>query len=305
VSILDSISVADPEQLRRAAERLGERHSVAEIADLNRAGVRNLLASAHPEIIDLLDSALGELRRDGMALLASMPTTSDEMLALMCQYVGELEAVGERPVSYVEHITPSTVVDIDRRPHSQRRTALMPHTDQSARGNPPDYLVLACVANDADAGGESVLVPVEPIATHLSSADPDCYRLLQDPVFPIFNVPRRDFAVTAPLLRLREPDRSDEPPGRHHQLRFRDEAIRAGLEVMNRPGDGHVAAFETFSSEIHAERRWLVHRLVPGDVLFVDNKRVLHGRKAITGDAERDLIRLTGRYWPVMVGAGA
>ncbi len=275
-------AVTAPENLRAAAPRLDARFSVEEIAALDPPAVAELVAEA----VEALDEVAAALRADGMAMLEAMPVSSDVTLALTCRYLGELVPAKERPVAYIDHVRPASAPD-GPQPHSRRRTALPPHTDQSARANPPDYLALACVANESDAGGESVLVPIEPIARHLRSVDARAHHLLQDAEFPIFNVPRRDFAVTAPLLRLRE--------GRH-EIRFRDEAIRAGLREMNRSSEEHVAAFERLSAQIHDERWWLVHRLRPGEMLLFDNKRILHGRTAIHGDSLRDLKRLNGTY---------
>ncbi|RBQ20661.1 hypothetical protein DP939_06130 [Spongiactinospora rosea] len=285
--------VRAPEGLRAAAQAVENGHSVAGVAAMSRDDTGDVLREVCPDAVGALASVSKALSDDGLALLQGVPTDSDVLLALMCQFVGGLVAATERPVRYIDHVTPSDATDPRQRPHSQRRTALMPHTDQSARGEPPHYLVLACVANDAETGGESVLVRIEPIAQWLAASDPRSYDLLQEPEFPIFNVPKRDFAITAPLLTVEERDGT-----RRHALRFRDEAVRAGMREMNRPSDAHVAAFERLSSEIHDERWWSVHRLVPGEVLFLDNRRVLHGRKAILGERHRDLKRLNGRYWP-------
>lgn len=52
----------------------------------------------------------------------------------------------------------------------------------------------------------------------------------------------------------------------------------------------HAAAFEAFEAAI---RRHQVanFRLTPGDVLVIDNRRILHGRSAITGSRDRHLVR--------------
>lgn len=60
------------------------------------------------------------------------------------------------------------------------------------------------------------------------------------------------------------------------------------------------AAFEAFTAAVAATPRTTL-RLQPGDVLVIDNHRMLHGRSPIEGDAARHL----RRYWLEPVAATA
>ncbi len=67
-------------------------------------------------------------------------------------------------------------------------------------------------------------------------------------------------------------------------LRFRPDVLRAGLDVLKEPGDSDrrkaIAAFADFLKN-YPEK--LETRLEEGAMLFIDNRRVLHGRRAFTG----------------------
>jgi hypothetical protein len=268
--------------------------TVEQVARMPVAQRAALLAGTGGELDAMAASVARALDQVGACLVRGVPTTDDTVLALLATGLGELVPTTERPVGYLEDVAPVDETEASTRPHSQRRSALMPHTDQSARGTPPDFLVLACVANECDRGGESILVFAQPVVDHLGDTEPDAVDLLQDPVFPLFNVPKRDFAVTAPLLWFDDERRA--PGAAVVRTRFRDEAVRAGFEVMHRPSAAHVAAFEALAQRYHDETRWVLCRLDPGDVLVVDNTRVLHGRTELRGGQRRHLRRLNGRY---------
>lgn len=249
-----------------------------------------------PALAEVMASVATELGETGTCLLRGLPEVTDAVLVLMASAIGELvPAAASRPRRYVEDIVPVDEVALAERPHSQRRTALPPHTDQSARETPPDFLALACVANEPDRGGESVLVPAGPVVEQLRATVPDVVELLQDPVFPLFNVPKRDFAITAPLVWVEGEALTGESGGTV-RTRFRDEAVRAGLVELRRPSDAHVAAFESLAAAYHDETWWVELCLEPGDALFFDNTRVLHGRREVSGGHRRHLKRVSGRY---------
>ncbi len=66
------------------------------------------------------------------------------------------------------------------------------------------------------------------------------------------------------------------------------------------PQAAHVEALDTFrrelSQQIRAGHESL--RLTPGDALFIDNRRVLHGRAGISAESRRSLLRLWVRRAP-------
>lgn len=290
-------SIAVPRDVNHhKATEVGADH----IFRLDLDSTRHLLHQMSDGLPAVLDEVVARLRRDTVVLLTEAPVHADDALMAMCHYVGALVPAIERPIAYLDHVTPGRAdfEDGKEAPLSQQRNSLMPHTDQSARSNPPDYLALACVQNDTENSGESILVPIEPIAQHLRDSAPRAYDLLQDAVYPIFNVPKNDWASTGPLLRLRRGKSHDGKEIEYHEVRFRDRGVRAGFQTMTTPPSPYVESFEMLSQHIHDENRWIVHKLLPGEMVFFDNARVLHGRKAIAGHAERDLKRLNGNYWP-------
>src|SRR5688572_19989087 len=90
-----------------------------------------LLAGTGGELDQVAASVALALDQVGACLVRRVPTTDDGVLALMATGLGELVPAAERPVVYLEDIAPVDVAEGSTRPHSQRRSALMPHTDQS------------------------------------------------------------------------------------------------------------------------------------------------------------------------------
>ena len=149
------------------------------------------------------------------------------------------------------------------------------HTDsQSFAGTPPAVQVMACV-RPADRGGESVLVDAWALLDRIAASDPDLYRLL-------FEAPRRIPFVFGDVFGPTV-------------------ALRGGAFVFTQapvapPGDPVAARLAPW---IDAAPR--IERAVSaGEILVVDNHRMLHGRRPFA-DPAREHVRLL--VWTSPVGA--
>lgn len=163
---------------------------------------------------------------------------------------------------------------------------LLAHTDQPYRQPTPGIQLLHCLRNEAP-GGDSTLVDGLAAANALRAADPEAWQAAADTEM----VFRYDMVTDTVVSRghLLEYDRH----GRFQQIR-----LNTKLDAPIPPADGGLDAF-------YRARRWLTEwcndpahqvtfRLEPGDVMFMDNIRVLHGRTSF--DASLGARHLQGAY---------
>jgi gamma-butyrobetaine dioxygenase len=156
---------------------------------------------------------------------------------------------------------------------------LLAHTDLPYRREPPGIQLLHCLVNEAS-GGESTMADGLAAALTLAAEAPSLHRaLVETEVDYRYDMGTDTVVNTGHVL---EYDRHD---------RFRGIRLNTKLDTpLPRPGVDLDAWYEG--------RRWLTdwlndpeHRalfsLEPGDVLFMDNHRVLHGRAAFDQAAGR------------------
>jgi gamma-butyrobetaine dioxygenase len=163
---------------------------------------------------------------------------------------------------------------------------LLAHTDQPYRQPVPGIQLLHCLRNEAP-GGDSTLVDGLAAAQALEVADPEAFRAcVETQVVYRYDMITDTVVGRGPLL---EYDRW----GRFRQIR-----LNTKLDEPVPPADGDLDAF-------YRGRRWLTEwlndpahqvtfRLEPGDVMFMDNIRVLHGRTSF--DASKGARHLQGAY---------
>lgn len=179
-------------------------------------------------------------------------------------------------------------VRADPRPTDLAYTSveLLAHTDQPYRQPTPGIQLLHCLRNEAP-GGDSTLVDGLAAAMALEAADPEAWRAcVETEVVFRYDMITDTVVSRGPLLQY---DRH----GRFEQIR-----LNTKLDAPVPPAHGDLDAF-------YRGRRWLTEwlndpahqvtfRLEPGDVMFMDNIRVLHGRTSF--DASLGVRHLQGAY---------
>jgi gamma-butyrobetaine dioxygenase len=163
---------------------------------------------------------------------------------------------------------------------------LLAHTDEPYRRPPPGIQLLHCLANEAP-GGDSTLVDGLAAAIALQA-----------------DAPRLFLAAVEVEVEFRYDMGTDTVVNTGHLLEYdrhgRYRGIRFNTKIDNplpRPGDD--------LDDWYAARRWLAEwlndpahqvtfRLEPGDTMFMDNHRALHGRTAF--DPTRGRRHLQGCY---------
>ena len=150
--------------------------------------------------------------------------------------------------------------------------ALRAHSDEPYRRPAPGIQMLHCLRNEA-AGGDSTLVDGMAAAMVLEAEHPAWHAALRDTEVEW----RYDMGTDTVVNRgqVLEYDRS----GRHRQIRFNtklDEPIvRPGVDL-----DAYYAGRRWLTAWTNDPAHQVAFRLEPGDIMLMDNHRVLHGRTA-------------------------
>ena len=158
---------------------------------------------------------------------------------------------------------------------------LQVHTDNPYRDPVPGLQLLHCLSNAAE-GGDSVVVDGFRAALTLKEERPEAFALLtRHPVrFAYANATTR-LAAKAPMLGL-------SVVGELVEVRFNNRSL-AGVEAPGEAMAAFYAAYRAFAEILERPELELVFKLAPGDLFIVDNRRVLHGRKAFASAGGRHL----------------
>jgi gamma-butyrobetaine dioxygenase len=164
--------------------------------------------------------------------------------------------------------------------------ALLAHTDQPYRQPVPGIQLLHCLRNEAP-GGDSTLVDGLAAANALAALDPEAHA-----------------ALVETEMEFRYDMGSDTVVGRGHLLEY-DREGRFRQIRLNTKLDAPILQPGRDLDAFYRGRRWLTEwlndpahqvtfRLEPGDVMFMDNLRILHGRTEF--DASKGVRHLQGAY---------
>ncbi|MCA8967065.1 MAG: TauD/TfdA family dioxygenase, partial [Planctomycetes bacterium] len=214
---------------------------------------------------------LAAVERHGFSLLSGVPCEpgSVERVAELFGYV--------RETNYGRHFDVRTVAD----PINLAYTGLglSVHTDNPYRDPAPTLQLLHCLKNEVD-GGETVLVDGFHCATLLASLDPHGCELLGRHRVP-FRFESADAVLEARGAIIETDDR-----GELRTVRYNNRSV----DAFDAPPDvlpGFYRAYRHFTRLLFDPANAVVFKLAPGDLLLLDNRRVLHGRKAFDGAGER------------------
>ena len=214
---------------------------------------------------------LRTVRDAGVAVLRGTPREPLGVLAL-ARLIGPVRAT-----NFGEHFDVVSMPD----PNSNAYTALglLCHTDLPNWERPPGLQLLHCLENDAD-GGDSLLVDGFHAAEKLRRRDPAAFRLLsRHPVDFRFQDRESDIRFRAPAIALDE-------SGAVREVRFNFAVMDAISAPAHRMG-ALCRALRAFAAEIRDPALECRHRLCPGELLVIDNGRVLHGRTAFDPNTGR------------------
>jgi gamma-butyrobetaine dioxygenase len=155
------------------------------------------------------------------------------------------------------------------------------HTDNPYREPTPTLQLLHCLSSSAS-GGESTLVDGFRVAADLrSKARRDFDLLVRHPVLFRYRDADTELDAEVPVISL---DARGGVCAIHFNTRSTAPFRLDGADV-----EPYYAAYRTFGHMLEAPEYQLRVALAPGDLVIVDNLRVLHGRTAFSDAGERHL----------------
>ncbi|WP_136246878.1 2-trimethylaminoethylphosphonate dioxygenase [Halomonas borealis] len=207
---------------------------------------------------------LDDLHRVGFVLVSGVPTDEDGMQTLI-EHVGPLRRTNWGGIADVKSVANAYDLTMTQR-------GLEPHTDNPYRDPIPGYIWLHCLTNAAD-GGANTLVDGYRAAQLLRERDPAAFECLTR-VTPGFRYQDETTWLESegPLIEL-------DSQGRVSRVRYNNRTERVAAlpaEELARYYAARRAFYELLTSD-----ELTVHlKLDPGQMLIMDNYRLLHGRGA-------------------------
>jgi len=214
-------------------------------------------------------TAFATVVRDGVCLLHDLPTEPGALERVVATF----GAVRETNYGRVFDVR------VEPRPDNLAfsAAALAPHTDNPYREPPPSLQLLHCL-QAAEDGGETILIDGFAAAERFRAAEPAAFaELAQVAVRFAWRGPDVRLEARAPVVTL-------DVDGNIVALRVNDRAL-APLDIALERRTSWRRAYAAFMAAIEGEPRATRLALAPGDVLILDNRRILHSRSAYGGGA--------------------
>lgn len=213
-------------------------------------------------------------RRDGVAVVNASPTVPGSVITFM-------DAIGVA----VRDFSFGRIFDISVDPAgwnvAYTSEAVPPHNDFANYANPPSGQVLAMLVNKAT-GGESAIVDGWGAVHRLAETDPAAVEVLSrvDVGFRQYSDSAEAFS-RMPLVRR-------DSAGRVIHLRFSNQLMQP-LPFDHPDLAEWYRAYCLLGAQLSDPANQVQFRLNAGDMLFVNNHRVLHARTEFSSDGARHL----------------
>jgi gamma-butyrobetaine dioxygenase len=209
--------------------------------------------------------------RDGMAFLQGVPIEEGTRKAALLQIAASLSIAGET--------NENRFFDIRSAPETSNNGYIIPaprvHTDHPYRDPVPGFQLLHCLSA-AGYGGETVFVDGMAVAERLRAHDPDAFTALsQIPVRYRFE----ELALTNERTML-----DIDTQGEFRAIHYDDSSI-APLPLKGPRLKKFYAAYRELAQLVREPARSVGYRLQPGDLVLLDNTRILHGHAAFSAGA--------------------
>jgi gamma-butyrobetaine dioxygenase len=210
---------------------------------------------------------LAALMRDGIAFMRDVPASE-----------GEIENAA-RLLGYITETNYGRVFDVRvaAAPNNLAYTerGLGVHTDNPYRDPVPGYQLLHCITVAAE-GGESIFVDGFAVASKLRDEDPEAFAILaRTPVDFAFRDAEAELSARRPLIQL-------DSFGGLQAIHYNSRSISTARIPLDEAEQFYRAygKFAAWLRELEFEYRV---RLQAGELVVIDNWRLLHGRTPFAG----------------------
>lgn len=216
---------------------------------------------------------LQQVDRYGFGKLCNGPV-EDQSLLRVVELFGYI-----RETNYGRHFEVRTEVNPGNLAYTS--LGLQAHTDNPYRDPVPSIQVLYCLESSA-AGGENMVVDGFRAAERLRDENKEWFNLLCK-----YTARFEYSAEPDVILRARRPMIELAPDGELIGIRFNNRSTAAITDVPFADMAMYYEAYRRFGEIIDDEAMEVTFRLEPGECFVVDNTRVLHARKAYSGEGTR------------------
>jgi alpha-ketoglutarate-dependent taurine dioxygenase len=211
--------------------------------------------SAYPDWVadpSIREDWLYYVGRDGLAFLSDVPIEEAAVLQVAAH------------IGFVRETNEGRIFD-------DRSVAALPvHTDNPYRDPVPGFLLLHCLSN-AGRGGESMFVDGMAAAERMRAHDANAFSTLcKTPILYRSQDESVDLAVERTMLDL-------DTQEQFRAICYNDSSI-APLPLKGPLLKRYYAAYRELADLLCDPARSVVRRLQPGDLVLIDNTRILHGR---------------------------
>ena len=212
-----------------------------------------------------LRSFLETLYRRGYARIRNVPNRPAEL----SRVAGLLGAQGQLAASdlFEEVVTPAS----EHAREASRDDA--PHTDQPYRDPIPGYLLQHCLESTGNGGETFVIDGMSAAATLVAEEPLAAVELTRWPALFRYRDGKVDQEKAVTILET-------GPDGSLQRISFNDRAL-VDFRCSSDRLEGCVNAYDSLARILQREGLQHRFRMQPGDVLIVNNRRVLHGRNPI------------------------
>ncbi|MEX2647998.1 MAG: TauD/TfdA family dioxygenase [Alphaproteobacteria bacterium] len=230
----------------------------------------------HAAVVDdpaALYRFLAHVRDRGFAILSGVPCRDAEVerVAALFWYV--------RETNYGRHFDVIAKPDPENLAYTPR--GLAAHTDNPYADPVPGLQLLHCLEQSED-GGDNILVDGFAAAERLRRERPAAFATLaRVPVLYRFADQTADLRALRPVIAC-------DAEGRLRAIHVNDRAFH-GPDADTDDAACFYDAYRAFGALLRSPESEVRVRLAPGDVLIMDNRRTLHGRKAYRAAGRRHL----------------
>jgi hypothetical protein len=233
---------------------------------------------------------LAELNKVGYVLLKNYPTDFENPNNTILEISSEIG----NPVSHDQENTFFWDIKLNLasksnvKTYSEHNHEATLHTDSQYSFYPEDYFSLLCLKKANCGGGISYLLSLQDIIDDLQKLPlgKDCIKILTTQKFPF---------VVPSVFSKEKASNYEFNYGyilQDNEIRFRVDIIEKALELNpDFQTQERLWAFQILKNTILTSVKVLHFHLEENDVIFINNKTMLHGRSSFT-DSERHLLRV-------------
>jgi [2-(trimethylamino)ethyl]phosphonate dioxygenase len=232
-------------------------------------GLEPVEASAYLVDDRALQAVLAQVARFGLAFLSGAGSEPDALEWIVARFGFIRETNYGRMFTVRAKPQPENLAFTDR--------ALELHTDNPYRDPCPTLQLLHVIEADDAGGGENLFADGFAHAEALRARDPEAFALLASQAvgFAYAEASGARLEMRAPVLEL-------DADGEVRAVRVNHRSLVAPALPAERM-EAWYAAYLDYVRALHASEAAHARRLAAGDVVLFDNRRILHGRRAVLG----------------------